>query len=161
HAAACPDRGHSWRRGQPPRRVRRRLLDRLHLHVRVSAFPRSRLRHLVSADDHRDRLPAARTVWEIAGVTRILVQALVVAAVFAVLPFFLGDYYINLGSQIMIAAVFALSFNLLVGYAGLTSLGHAAFLGLAAYLVAWLTTRGGFDHGTAALAAIAGTTVVA
>jgi branched-chain amino acid transport system permease protein len=57
--------------------------------------------------------------------------------------------------------IFALSLNLLAGYAGLTSLGHASFLGLAAYISAWLTTRGGFGNGTAALLSITGTTVSA
>ncbi len=83
----------------------------------------------------------------------------IVVVVFALLPFVAGDFYINLGSQMMIAAIFALSLNLLAGYAGLTSLGHASFLGLAAYISAWLTTRGGFGNGTAALLSIAGTTV--
>jgi branched-chain amino acid transport system permease protein len=94
-------------------------------------------------------------------VTPIVRRALVIAAVMAFLPLFAGDFYVNLVSQIMIAAVFALSFNLLVGYAGLTSLGHAAFLGLAGYLSAWCTSRAGLDHGSAALVALAGTTVVA
>ena len=85
----------------------------------------------------------------------------IVVVVFALLPFVAGDFYINLGSQMMIAAIFALSLNLLAGYAGLTSLGHASFLGLAAYISAWLTTRGGFGNGTAALLSIAGTTVSA
>ena len=49
------------------------------------------------------------------------------------LPLFFGEYYVNLGSQIMIAAIFAASLNLLVGYGGLTSLGHATYLGLSAY----------------------------
>ena len=44
---------------------------------------------------------------------------------FTLLPLVSGEYYVNLGSQIMIAAVFAASLNLLVGYGGLTSLGHA------------------------------------
>lgn len=85
----------------------------------------------------------------------------IVVVCFALLPFVAGDYYVNLGSQMMIAAIFALSLNLLAGYGGLTSLGHASFLGLAAYFSAWLTTRAGFDHGTAALLSIAGTTVSA
>ena len=85
----------------------------------------------------------------------------IVVVVFALLPFVAGDFYINLGSQMMIAAIFALSLNLLAGYGGLTSLGHASFLGLAAYISAWLTTRGGFGNGTAALLSIAGTTVSA
>ena len=92
---------------------------------------------------------------------RIAFLSVLVAGLFALLPVFAGDFYINLGSQIMIAAVFALSFNLLVGYAGLTSLGQAAFLGLAAYLSAWLTTRAGLGHGAAALLSILGTILVA
>lgn len=92
---------------------------------------------------------------------RIWIPTVIVAVLFALVPAFAGDYFINLGSQMLIAAIFALSFNLLVGYAGLTSLGQAAFLGLAAYFSAWLTTRAGFGHGAAALMSIAGTTVVA
>jgi len=80
---------------------------------------------------------------------------------FALVPFFAGDFYINLGSQMMIAAIFALSLNLLAGYGGLTTLGHAAFLGLSAYFVAWLTTRLGLSHATAALLSIVGTTICA
>jgi branched-chain amino acid transport system permease protein len=76
-------------------------------------------------------------------------------------PFFAGDFYINLASQILIAAVFALSLNLLVGFGGMTSLGHASYLGVAAYLSALLTSRYGFGHGTAALISILGTTAMA
>ena len=57
-------------------------------------------------------------------------------AALAVLPFFSGEFYINLASQMLIAGIFALSLNLLVGYAGLTSLGHASYLGFAAYAAA-------------------------
>ena len=76
-------------------------------------------------------------------------------------PFVAGDFYINLASQILIAAIFALSLNLLVGFGGMTSLGHASYLGVAAYLSALLTSRYGFDHGTAALLSILGTIVMA
>jgi len=85
----------------------------------------------------------------------------IVVIFFALLPFAAGDFYINLGSQMMIAAIFALSLNLLAGYGGLTSLGHAAFLGLAAYFSAWFTTRAGFGYGAAALLSIIGTTISA
>src|SRR5947207_9757878 len=57
-----------------------------------------------------------------------------------------GDFYINLGSQIFIAAILAASLNLLVGYGGLVSLGHAAWIGLAAYTSACLYLRLGFAH---------------
>jgi branched-chain amino acid transport system permease protein len=76
-------------------------------------------------------------------------------------PFVAGDFYINLASQILIAAIFALSLNLLVGFGGMTSLGHASYLGVAAYLSALLTSRYGFDHGSAALLSILGTIVMA
>jgi branched-chain amino acid transport system permease protein len=89
----------------------------------------------------------------------------VIAALFAALlvclPSFAGDFYINLGSQILTAAVFALSLNLLVGFGGMTSLGHASFLGVAAYISALLTSRYGFGHGPAAIVSITGTTAMA
>ena len=89
------------------------------------------------------------------------IATVIFAAVALLLPFFAGDFYINLASQILIAAIFALSLNLLVGFGGMTSLGHASYLGVAAYVAALLTTRYGFDHGTAALISIAGTVVMA
>ena len=76
-------------------------------------------------------------------------------------PFVAGDFYVNLASQILIAAIFALSLNLLVGFGGMTSLGHASYLGVAAYLSALLTSRYGFGHGTAALISILGTIAMA
>jgi len=72
-----------------------------------------------------------------------------------------GTYYTNLASQILIAAIFAMSLNLLVGYAGLTSLGHAGYLGLAAYISSWLTVKLGWSHAITAAIAIASTTAVA
>ncbi|HLI99466.1 MAG TPA: branched-chain amino acid ABC transporter permease [Bradyrhizobium sp.] len=83
------------------------------------------------------------------------------AALLLLLPWLTGDFYINLASQILIAAIFALSLNLLVGFGGMTSLGHASYLGVAAYLSALLTSRYGFDHGTAALISILGTVAMA
>ena len=83
------------------------------------------------------------------------------AGLLLVLPLFAGDFYINLASQILIAAIFALSLNLLVGYGGMTSLGHASFLGVAAYASALLTSRYGLGHGPAAIVSIAGTTLMA
>ena len=77
------------------------------------------------------------------------------------LPFVAGDFYINLASQIFIAAIFAMSLNLLVGFGGMISLGHASYLGVAAYLSALLTSRYGFDHGAAAALSILGTVVMA
>ena len=51
----------------------------------------------------------------------------------ALLPFAVTPAYLSLASQVAITALFALSLDLLVGYAGLVSLGHAAFFGVGAY----------------------------
>ncbi len=83
------------------------------------------------------------------------------AGAFLLPPFLAGDFYINLASQILIAAIFALSLNLLVGFGGMTSLGHASYLGVAAYISALLTSRYGFGHGAAALISIGGTVAMA
>jgi len=53
----------------------------------------------------------------------------------ACLPWFASGYYVSLSVKIMIYALFALSLQLLTGGVGLTSLGHAAFFGIAAYFV--------------------------
>lgn len=49
------------------------------------------------------------------------------------LPFVLAPNYLSLASQIAITALFALSLDLILGYAGIVSLGHAAFFGFGAY----------------------------
>jgi len=49
------------------------------------------------------------------------------------MPFFLFPNYLSLASQIAITALFALSLDLILGYAGVVSLGHAAFFGIGAY----------------------------
>ena len=61
-----------------------------------------------------------------------------------------GTYYVNIASQILIYAIFALGINVLVGYAGLASLGHAGLFGIAAYAAAWVLNHG---HGHLAVAA--------
>jgi len=49
------------------------------------------------------------------------------------LPFVLTPNYLSLASQVAITALFALSLDLILGYAGIVSLGHAAFFGFGAY----------------------------
>ncbi|HEY7676101.1 MAG TPA: branched-chain amino acid ABC transporter permease [Candidatus Methylomirabilis sp.] len=58
------------------------------------------------------------------------------------LPHVLPAYYLSLGTQVLFYAIFAMSLDLLVGYTGLTSLGHASFFGVAAYAIALLGGRG-------------------
>jgi len=82
-------------------------------------------------------------------------------ALLAVLPLGVGEYYVNLTSQVFIFAVFAASINLLLGYGGLPTLGHAAYLGVAAYLSALLQIKLGLSHWAIAPLALIGTTVMA
>lgn len=85
---------------------------------------------------------------------------LTLVIVLSILPLYFGEYYVNLGSQIMVAVVFAASLNLLVGYGGLASLGHATYLGLSAYTSAWLFQKYGMTHDYSALIALVFTTLV-
>ena len=65
--------------------------------------------------------------------------------IFWLLPpaaFFLLPGYLVLGSQILIVALFALSLDLILGYAGIVSLGHAAFFGIGAYTAGLLAVHG-------------------
>jgi len=78
----------------------------------------------------------------------------------ALLPLVAGEYYINLASQIVIFAVFAASINLLLGYGGLPTLGHAAYLGIAAYVSALLQLKLGYAHWAAAPLAVLATTLM-
>src|SRR6185503_5607821 len=157
HAAARADRRDPRRRRQPGRRLRRQLHHRLRLHLRRGAAAGSRLRDPVPADDPGDRLQAAGTVREIRGMKRWILP-LVLLAFF---PLVGGEYYINLASQIFIFAVFAASINLLLGYGGLPTLGHAAYLGVAAYLSVLCALKLGWGHLAAAPAALVGTTLMA
>ena len=57
----------------------------------------------------------------------------------ATLPYWMpGIYYINVASQILFYAIFALGLNMLVGYAGLVSLGHAGLFGVTAYATGYM-----------------------
>jgi branched-chain amino acid transport system permease protein len=77
------------------------------------------------------------------------------------LPFWVGNsYYINIATQILLYAVFALALNVLVGYGGLVSLGHAGLFAIAGYAGALLLDAG-HGHLLADLAAIAITVAAA
>jgi branched-chain amino acid transport system permease protein len=56
-------------------------------------------------------------------------------------PVLFSPVYIGLATEVMIAAIFALSFNILYGYTGLPSFGHAAYYGIGAYATAMGVTE--------------------
>lgn len=61
----------------------------------------------------------------------------------------MSEYTITIGTLIAIQAIVACGLNVIVGYAGQISLGHAAFFGIGAYASALLTTAGGLSFWTA------------
>ncbi len=62
---------------------------------------------------------------------------LLIAATYLLFP-----SYLALGSQVLIMVLFALSLDLVLGYAGIVTLGHAAFFGLGAYTAGLLAAHG-------------------
>jgi branched-chain amino acid transport system permease protein len=77
----------------------------------------------------------------------------IVMAILAVLPFVVpNSFYLDLVIRMAINAVIVLGLNLLIGFAGQISLGHAGFLGIGAYASAVLPTHFGW-HPVLAMAA--------
>ncbi len=70
-----------------------------------------------------------------------IIALCVATAALAAFPFVGEKFYIQLLTKVMIMAIFAMSLDLLVGYTGLVSLGHAAFFGLAGYVVALMSPQ--------------------
>jgi branched-chain amino acid transport system permease protein len=62
----------------------------------------------------------------------------------AIAAFFLFPNQMTLGSQTLIMVLFALSLDLILGYAGIVTLGHAAYFGVGAYAAALLVTSLGW-----------------
>src|SRR5262245_66663529 len=79
---------------------------------------------------------------------RLVTIAVVLAALAAVPPVaaLLGQpFYLDRFRRIMIFAIAALSLNLILGYGGLVSFGHAAYLGIGGYAVGILAHHGIHD----------------
>jgi branched-chain amino acid transport system permease protein len=92
--------------------------------VRIGDFKES-----YAADEALFRTPTARA-W-----LGVLLAAL------AVFPFLAGDYLLYLANLVGVLAIGALGLNILTGYTGQISLGHAAFMGVGAYAAAIAATR--------------------
>jgi branched-chain amino acid transport system permease protein len=81
--------------------------------------------------------------------------ALIIAALLLVtLPFWMDSiYYINVASQVLFYAIFALGLNVIAGYGGLVSLGHAGLFGIASYATGYALAAG-FGHFAAILVSL-------
>ena len=113
-----------------------------------------RLRNLRLTIRYQDDLVLFRTRLAMAGMV-----ALLLAAVTA--PLVLGDFWITVLIYAGIAAVGAIGLNILTGFTGQISLGHAFFLGVGAYAAAVLAGRGGLPFplwliGAAAIGGVIG-----
>lgn len=73
----------------------------------------------------------------------------------AALYFFLFPNYLAFGTHLLITILFALSLDLALGYAGIVTLGHAAFFGVGAYTVGILAESFGWNEPLSGLAAAA------
>jgi branched-chain amino acid transport system permease protein len=69
----------------------------------------------------------------------VLAVGAIALAAFTLIPLEASDFYLQMLTQMMILAIFAMSLDLLQGVTGLVSLGHAAYFGLAGYALAFLT----------------------
>ena len=69
-----------------------------------------------------------------------------ILVVLALVPLLIPGYMESVATRILIFSLFAVSLNLLWGYAGLFSLGHAAFLGVGGYAAGLLIVRYGVDN---------------
>src|ERR1035438_1989371 len=73
---------------------------------------------------------------------RIKIMAvLAMIAVFAIVVPYTGSFGILLSTRILAFAILAMSLDILLGFTGLASLGHAAYLGIGAYLTAILASK--------------------
>jgi branched-chain amino acid transport system permease protein len=78
----------------------------------------------------------------------------------AIACFFAFPDYLALGAQVLATILFALSLDLILGYAGMVTLGHAAFFGMGAYVAGLLNTHGWTEPLTGLAAAAAGAALV-
>ena len=75
----------------------------------------------------------------------LAIQAAIVLFV-GILPFIIrDDYYVFLFTEILIYSLLTVTFNLMMGYTGMVSLGHAAYFGTGAYVTAILLKKFGWS----------------
>jgi branched-chain amino acid transport system permease protein len=85
---------------------------------------------------------------------RIVGILYLIAALFALCVPALGIYPVFM-MRLLCFAMFACAYNLLLGFSGMLSFGHAAFFGSAAYATAWLATAHGWGPASAIVAGVA------
>ncbi len=70
-----------------------------------------------------------------------LIFVLALLAIGLAVPYLVERFYVNLVSEVMIYGLLAMSIDILAGYTGLTSMGHAGIFGVSAYVAGYLLTK--------------------
>ncbi|MGZ5242060.1 MAG: branched-chain amino acid ABC transporter permease, partial [Caldimonas sp.] len=91
----------------------------------------------------------------------LVAVALVLLAVPPAMQALGADYYVSTAGKIVVFAIAATSLNLVLGYGGMVSFGHAAFFGLGAYATGVLISEGVLDGGVHLAATVALTALAA
>jgi branched-chain amino acid transport system permease protein len=90
--------------------------------------------------------------------SRGIIALLVAVGLLLALPWVItNEFYINMASQILIYALLAVSLNIVLGYGGMTSLGHAAYIGIAGYTCVIVFGMGYGQLSTAIIAVVVST----
>src|SRR4030043_1668814 len=89
-----------------------------------------------------------------------LIVLIIAFLILVVMPPFFPSYWITLLPQMLIYGIRAMSLDILLGYTGLSSFGHAGFFGASGYVVAVLATRYKMGFLTCFVSGIAVTTVI-
>jgi branched-chain amino acid transport system permease protein len=76
------------------------------------------------------------------------------------LPYLVGPFYISLATQALFFGLFALSINLISGFGGMITLGHAGLMGVAGYGLAILSVNEGWGLAQAIVGALVATVLV-
>jgi branched-chain amino acid transport system permease protein len=87
--------------------------------------------------------------------------ALLLVALPALVDAFLPSFYLPLATEMLIFGLFALSYDIIMGYTGMVSFGHAAFFGLGAYITGLTMVRLGLPLLPALLLGVLGATAAA
>ena len=77
---------------------------------------------------------------------KIAAVFIIIGVILVILPFVASSYFQNIIMEVLIFGIFALSLNLLWGYTGLPSLGHAAYFGSAGYVVGIMMVNFGINN---------------
>jgi branched-chain amino acid transport system permease protein len=86
--------------------------------------------------------------------------AAVAVLVLGYLPYLVGPFYISLATQALFFGLFALSINLISGFGGMITLGHAGLMGVAGYGLAILSVNEGWSLAAAIAGALVATVLV-